>query len=84
MLSVCPGPTKTNFFKCAGFDEPAVSDVFSQSADAVIAETVRALKKRRALVVTGWLNKCLVALSGLLPKTWALRLSALILSKVRN
>ena len=84
VLSVCPGPTKTNFFKRAGFDEPTVSDVFSQSADAVIAETVRALKERRALVVTGWFNKCLVALSGLLPKTWALRLSALILSKVRN
>ncbi len=84
VLTVCPGPTKTNFFKRAGFDEPTVSDVLSQTSEAVIAETVRALGKRRSLVVTGWFNKCLVAFSGLLPKTWVLRLSAFILGKVRN
>lgn len=84
VLTVCPGPTKTNFFRRAGFEKRVVADGVSQTAEAVVAAFVRALERKRCLVVTGVFNKCLVAFTGFLPKTWALRLSAFVLGKVRN
>lgn len=84
VLVVCPGPTATNFFKNAGFDEPPLSAGFGETADAVARTTLNALAKGRWLVVSGWTNRILVCLPRLLPRTLIARLSGLVLRRVRS
>jgi short-subunit dehydrogenase len=63
-LAVCPGPTRSNFFKAAGFTSPpgegGLNGWLDMTAEEVAALSLRALAKRRAVVVTGWKN-CLIA-----------------------
>ena len=82
-LAVCPGPTATAFFKRAGMQEGAVNDAFGQTSEAVAREIFAALGTGQALVVTGWKNKVLTALSGMLPKVWAARVAASVLARYR-
>ncbi len=82
-LAVCPGPTATHFFRNAGFGDARVTG-FGQTAEAVAEETIEALSKGRALVVTGWSNKFLSFVAGKLPRVLITRLSAPILRKLRS
>lgn len=83
VLAVCPGPTATNFFKNAGFDQPPLSAGFGETADAVARTTLRALAKRRWVVVSGWTNRILVFFPRLFSKTLIARLSGMVLRRVR-
>src|SRR5690606_21930535 len=78
VLTVCPGPTESNFFRRAGFGEAPLPGR-GQTADAVVAETWRALSRGRSLLVTGWHNRLMVALSGLVPKRWQAPLAGAVL-----
>lgn len=82
VLCVCPGPTKTNFFQRAGFEK--ASGGLGQTAEAVALESLHALRKGRSLVVTGWVNKILVALSAPLPKRLQVRLAERALRQTRK
>ncbi len=73
-MAVCPGPTKTEFFRRAGLKKGSVADGLSMSAEAVAEESLRAMGKGRGLVVTGWKNKISAIVGGMAPKrlaTWA-------------
>jgi uncharacterized protein len=82
-LAVCPGPTSTEFFRRAGLKKGSVTDSLGQTSEQVVEESLRALAAGKSLVVTGWKNKLLTTFSGLLPKTWVTRLSAVILARWR-
>ena len=82
-MALCPGPTSTEFFKRAGLKEGAVSDSLGQTCDQVIDEALRALAKGRPMVVSGWKNKVMAAVSSKLPKPFITGLSAKILGKYR-
>tara|TARA_R110002050_G_scaffold295865_1_gene455175 strand:- start:51 stop:728 length:678 start_codon:yes stop_codon:yes gene_type:complete len=82
-LAVCPGPTATAFFKRAGMQGGAVNDAVGQTSEAVVQEAWAALLAGRSLVVTGWKNKVMTSLSGMVPITWAARIAAVILEKYR-
>ncbi|MCC5789249.1 MAG: SDR family NAD(P)-dependent oxidoreductase [Opitutales bacterium] len=84
VLALCPGPTATDFFRRAGFEGKVVPDAFGQTSEQVVQAAMRALEKNRSLVVSGWKNKILVAVSSKLPKALGTALSARVLAKVRQ
>jgi hypothetical protein len=83
ILCVCPGPTSTKFFRAAGFAEPPVSIISGQTSPQVVNAALRALAKRRPLVISGWTNKLGAFLSSHLPRVWMTRLSYTIMQKMR-
>ncbi len=82
-LAVCPGPTESNFFRRAGFEQAPLPKGFGQTSEQVAWTTLRALDRGKSLVVSGWSNKVLTAFSSFLPKTLVTRLSAWVLGVVR-
>lgn len=84
VLAVCPGPTKSNFFKRAGFATPPVGRKDGDtSAEDVVEAALQALAQGRALVVPGVKNKIARALLGPLPKTWQARITEIFLRRMR-
>ena len=86
-LAVCPGPTRTNFFKAAGFTNPPIgesgSGALDMTADEVALRTLRAIAREKTIIVTGWKNRLITSLGGTLPITWVTRIGAIILRKLR-
>jgi len=88
-LAVCPGPTRSNFFKAAGFESAPMGDGkglngwLDMSADEVAQRTLRAVERRRPVVVTGWKNRLITIFGGKLPKTWVTRVGGAILRRMR-
>lgn len=86
-LAICPGPTRSNFFKAAGFTKPPVGDStkggLDMTADEVALRTLRAIAREKTLVVTGWKNRCITLLGSQLPITTVARVGAIILRKLR-
>ena len=88
-LAVCPGPTRTNFFKAAGFESAPMGDGkglnawLAMSADEVAAQTLRAVERGRAVLINGWTNRLIAIFGGTLPKTWVTRVGGAILRRMR-
>ncbi|MGJ3243709.1 MAG: SDR family NAD(P)-dependent oxidoreductase [Opitutales bacterium] len=82
-LCVCPGPTSTNFFKRAGFDEAPLHGGMGQTSEQVAAAALRALDRNRTLVVCGLGNKVLSGFSSLLPVRWSNAIAKRILKAWR-
>lgn len=82
-LAVCPGTTRTAFFRTAGVGDGAVTDSVAMTSDDVARAALAALADGRAVVVTGWKNKLLVAASSVLPKPWQARIVARVLARRR-
>ena len=55
VLCVCPGPTATNFFKAAGFDESPIS--VGTTSEKVVDESLSAFFKDKWIATTGFWNK---------------------------
>jgi short-subunit dehydrogenase len=72
VLAVCPGPTKTNFFDTARFEEFASGSAGNQTAatpESVVRDTLKALEGQASTVVAGGLpNKILVNLPRFFPR----------------
>lgn len=81
-LAVCPGPTATDFFRRAGFEGGKAAGGM-QTSDEVVRETLRALAAGRSLVVTGWKNRLMTAVSSKLPKVLVARLARRVLARTR-
>jgi len=81
-LAVCPGTTKTEFFERAGVGAGGAA-AFAMTSDEVAEIALRALAGKKALVVTGWKNKLLTWAGARVAKTFAARVSAWMLTKMR-
>jgi short-subunit dehydrogenase len=63
VLAVCPGPTKSQFFKNAGFATPPGGSIAgSGNAADVVTCALQAYSKAKVIAIPGWRNK-LVAIS---------------------
>jgi short-subunit dehydrogenase len=86
-LAVCPGPTRSNFFKAAGFDTPPMNQGANKgldmSADEVAARTLHAIAKQKSLTITGWKNHCIAFFGSKLPIVAVTRVGGIILRKMR-
>jgi uncharacterized protein len=83
VLAVCPGPTKTNFFRNAGLQTRVLPDSIGGEPGPVVEAALRALARRRGLVVCGWGNSLLAFLCSKLPKVVAAWLAAKVLGHFR-
>lgn len=86
-LAVCPGPTRSNFFRAAGFESPPLEGGLNRwldmGAETVAEQTLEALAKGRRLVVTGWKNRLIAAFGSLFPKVLATRVAGAALARLR-
>lgn len=87
-MAVCPGPTRSNFFKRAGFQTPpmqggGMNKYLDMTADEVAERALIALSRRKPLVVTGWMNKCIAFFGSKTPVLLSTRLGGAILRKMR-
>ncbi len=64
VMGLCPGVTLTEFITGAtggDADGQTLPDIFVQTTEEVVAEALQALDKRKkAIVVTGWVNKLMM------------------------
>lgn len=86
-LAVCPGPTRTNFFKAAGFAEPPMNTganrLLDMSSEEVAVRTLKALANGKTLLITGWKNKLIAFLGSKLPIVLVARIGGVFLRKMR-
>ena len=86
-LAVCPGPTRSNFFKAAGFDSPPMAKGgnkgLDMTADEVAERTLRAIAQGKSLTVTGWTNYWITFVGSKMPIIAVTRIGAIILRKMR-
>lgn len=73
---LCPGPTRSAFFRNAQLDSaPLESSKLLMSAEEVALITVRALEKKRAIIIPGWRNRLMSMLPRWAPR-WLVRKAA--------
>ena len=86
-LAICPGPTRSNFYKSAGFESPPMNSganaTLDMTADEVAEYTLRALAKGQSFTVTGWKNKCIAFFGSKFPIVAVTRIGGIILRKLR-
>ncbi|MGB0409170.1 MAG: SDR family NAD(P)-dependent oxidoreductase [Opitutales bacterium] len=87
-MAVCPGPTRTNFFKRAGFETPpmqhgGLNGALDMSADEVAEKALIGLARNKSLLVIGWKNKCIAFFGSKTPPVWVARMGRIILAKLR-
>ena len=59
---LCPGPTRTSFFRTAQLNADKFTDDKTMSAEEIALYTVRALDKNHAIIIPGWRNRVLTRL----------------------
>lgn len=86
-LVVCPGPTRSNFFKAAGFKDPPMRERGALSLDMTCEEVAEqilsAIVQNRTLIINGWKNNCIAFLCSKIPLLAINRIGAFILRKMR-
>ena len=66
VMALCPGVTETNFFDTAGIDRPPMRAV--QTAEEVVETALRALPRKKSVVISGWANWFVVEAERFLPR----------------
>jgi short-subunit dehydrogenase len=84
VMTVCPGPTESQFFQRAGFDEPPLKSKMGHTSAAVAASVFCDFERGRLLCVPGRLNRLIVFFARRFPLLWVLFLSDRILRRIRN
>jgi uncharacterized protein len=82
-LAVCPGTTRTDFFRAAGAGGGALVPSMTMTPEEVVTIALRALASGRAQVVPGWKNKLSAFASAKLPKPLAARIAGAVLARTR-
>lgn len=83
VLALCPGPTRTEFYKSAGFEERPLKSVGAYPADRIAREGLWALEKGKALWVPVWRYRWTARMSRWVPLVWLSRISGMILKRIR-
>jgi len=84
VVALCPGPTRTSFFKSAGLDGTQADDVFGSDAGDVVHAALDGLARGAGVVVPGMRNKLIRIAAALVPRTLAARVSGRVLARVRS
>lgn len=82
-IAVCPGPTKTEFFKRAGFSTRVVPAGYSHEPEQVARMALQALDKNKSFTVTGALNKAASLFSSILPLNLRTRVAGKVIRRFR-
>jgi short-subunit dehydrogenase len=76
-MALCPGVTNTNFFEASHMKRPPART--SQTVDEVVDTALRALKRGKSSVVSGWLNLLMVESERFVPRSLILRVAGMAL-----
>ena len=82
VLSVCPGPTDTNFFDKEIQIKFGASQKFMMSSESVAKKIYQDINKKKRFSVIGFRNKFSMFLLNLLPISWQLKIVGKILKRV--
>ena len=82
VLSVCPGPTASNFFNKDTQEKFGSSQKFMMTSEDVAKEIIKMIEKKKRFSIIGFRNKHVYVLINLLPISLQLRLAGVILKKV--
>jgi short-subunit dehydrogenase len=74
--TLCPGPTETGFAQEAHMDKTVLFKVGVMSSEAVVTQSLR--KRRRAIVVTGLMNRLMAFLSRISPRFLSRKVAGLL------
>ena len=77
VMALCPGVTDTNFFEASHMQRPPART--SQTVDEVVDTALRALKRGKSSVVSGWLNFLMVEAERVVPRSLVLRVAGAVL-----
>lgn len=73
VLALCPGPTETNFFDAAKMDAESTAIKIPQTADEVVETALRAIKRKRTKILSGWTNFLVGTLASITPNFFIVR-----------
>lgn len=65
---LCPGPTKTEFFKRAHMEKPTILSRFAMDADRVAKVGYEGMMKNKTVVIPGWINRILALVARFSPR----------------
>lgn len=81
-LAVCPGMTVTEFQARAGYEVKGAGRLYSQTAEQVVASSLRAFKRDAGIHVPGVPNKIVAGSTHLVPRRLLARLARLVSAQV--
>ena len=67
VMALCPGVTETNFFEASGIDRPPMRAV--QTPEEVVETALRAMPRKKSLIISGWSNWFVVEAERFLPRS---------------
>src|SRR5881227_1489184 len=71
VMALCPGVTDTNFFAASRMERPPAR--ISQTPEQVVETALRALRRGKSSVISGWTNFVMVESERLVPRSLILR-----------
>ena len=84
VLSLCPGTTETNFFEASGIKDP-VKIKGMQTSEEVVEAALKALKRGKLSVVSGWINYFVTAVGSHAPNSMVTKtIGGMLRSKVEK
>lgn len=83
-LAVCPGTTRTAFFRTAGLADSVTATALTMTPEQVVATAFHALGSGRAQIVPGWINWLYTSAAARLPKPFAARIAGWVVSRMRS
>jgi short-subunit dehydrogenase len=72
-MALCPGVTETNFFEASGIDRPPMRTI--QSPEEVVETALRALERKKTVVISGWTNLFVVEAERFVPRSMVRRVA---------
>jgi len=73
VMALCPGVTETNFFEAAKIDRPPMRII--QTPEEVVETALRALKRHKSTVISGWGNWLTVEAERVVPRSVVTRVA---------
>jgi short-subunit dehydrogenase len=73
VMALCPGVTETNFFDAARMDRPPMRG--SQTPEEVVETAIRGLRRKKTVIISGWLNRLTVFAERFFPRSVVLKIT---------
>jgi short-subunit dehydrogenase len=73
VMALCPGVTDTNFFAASKMGRPPMRTI--QTAEEVVETALRALRRQKPSVISGWTNWLAVEAERLVPRSFVTKIA---------
>lgn len=80
VMALCPGVTETSFFEASRMQRPPART--SQTTEEVVDTALRALRRGKSSVISGWANRIMTESERVLPRQFVLRAMGAVMRSV--